>query len=99
MPDSNYRDKFVDVICQYTKDGHIIPLRVRLQDDDGLYQVYSIKSYKELSHAGEHMTPYGTIVHTPNWNFLCQVQVFNKLINIELFFNGSDHVWRIVRSN
>ncbi len=89
-------NQFVDVICQYTKDGKIIPLRVRLQDEDGLYQTFTIKKYKELSHAGEYKTPYGTTSHTSNWNFLCQVQVLNRLLTIELFFNGRDNLWKAV---
>lgn len=91
------QNRFADVICQYTRDGRIIPLRVRLQDDDGMYQTYTIKSYKELSHAGSYKTPYGTISHSSNWNFLCRVQILDKLITMELFFNGSDNLWRIVR--
>lgn len=92
-------DKFVDVICQYTKDGQLIPLRIKIKDEDGMYQTFTIKRYKELSHAGNHTTPYGTINHSLHWNFLCQVQVLNKLINIELFFNGNDHLWKIIRIN
>ena len=92
-------DMFVDVICQYTKDGRLIPLRVRMQDEDGMYQTFTIKGYKELSHAGEYKTPYGTISHTLNWHFLCQIQVFNRLVTIELFFNGSDHLWRVVHTS
>lgn len=95
---SAMKDRFVDVICQYTKDGRLIPLRVRLQDDDGLYQAYSIKSYKEISHSGEYRTPYGTISHTPHWHFLCKIQIMDKIVTTELFFNGSDNIWRIVSS-
>lgn len=92
-------DKFIDVICQYTTDGTIIPLKIRIKDEDGMYQVFAIKSYKELSHAGEYTSPYGTKTHSLNWSFLCQIQVVNKLLNVELFFNGTDHLWKIVSAS
>lgn len=91
-------DNFVDVICQYTREGKVIPLRVRMRDEDGIYHEYTIKKYKEASHSGSFQTPYGFFSHTLNWDFLCQIQVFDRLITIELFFNGSDQVWRIIRS-
>lgn len=92
----NPNDKFIDVICQYTKEGQIIPLRLRFQDEDGLYQIYNVKGYKELSRAGKYKTPYGTISHTSNWRFLCQIQVLSRLVNVELFFNSNDNLWKIV---
>ena len=36
--------KSLDVICQFKKDGTIIPLKIRLQDEDGEYQ--SLESIK-----------------------------------------------------
>ncbi|MBR1508952.1 MAG: hypothetical protein IJ619_13220 [Eubacterium sp.] len=30
----------VDVICQHNKDGSMIPMRVRLTDEDGAVQTY-----------------------------------------------------------
>ena len=40
----------IDVICQHNKDGEIIPMRLRLCDDDGEPHAFTIKSYKDLSH-------------------------------------------------
>ncbi|MCQ2082617.1 MAG: hypothetical protein MJZ11_13260 [Lachnospiraceae bacterium] len=89
-------NQFIDVICQYTKTGMIIPMRLRIQDSDGLYHVYNVKGYKELTSAGEYKTPYGTISHSPNWRFSCKIQVFDKYKDVELFFNGKDNLWKIV---
>lgn len=90
-------NKFIDVICEYTSEGQIIPMRLRFQDEDGMYQTYTIKGYKELSRASEYKTPYGTISHSSIWKFLCQIQVLNKLISVELFFNANDNLWKLVR--
>ena len=43
----------VDVICQQNRDGTMIPLRVRLTDEEGATQTYTIKEYKDLSHQGD----------------------------------------------
>ena len=31
----------LDVICQHKKDGSIIPLKIRLQDEEGVSVVFS----------------------------------------------------------
>ena len=44
-----------DVICQHKTDGTIIPLKIRITDEDGEYQVYNIKSYKDVEKTVEAM--------------------------------------------
>ena len=87
---------FVDVICQHTKKGEIIPMRVRFQDEDGQFQNYNIKSYKELTQPGTYTTPYGTMAHSHIWKFACKIQVFNMYQNIELFYNATDNLWKLI---
>ena len=41
--------KAVDVICQHSADGTIIPIRVRVKDEDGEYHAYTIKGYKDIA--------------------------------------------------
>ena len=38
----------VDVICQHCRDGTIIPMRVRLKDEEGMLQSYTIKGYRKV---------------------------------------------------
>ena len=45
-------DKTVDVICQHKKDGTMIPLKIRLTDEDGETQDYRVKSYRPVTHIG-----------------------------------------------
>ena len=33
-------DNSIDVICQHTRTGDTIPLRIRLIDEDGIYQTF-----------------------------------------------------------
>ncbi len=94
IPENNL---FVDVICQHSKDGRIIPMRIRIQDDDGMLQSYTIKGYKELSRPEEHLTCYGTLAHSSNWIFLCRIQILNTYKNIELLYNSINNLWKITK--
>ena len=42
-------NKNIDMICRHMADGTIIPLKIRLLDDDGAYQEYKIRAYKEAA--------------------------------------------------
>lgn len=91
------KNNFIDVICQHTADGNIIPLRIRLKDEDGIFQTFNIKGYKELSTPAKYISPYGTIVHSHTWTFLCKIQVLDTLKSIELFYNSNDNLWKITK--
>jgi len=97
MGNISENNQFIDVICQYTKTGNIIPMRLRFQDCDGIFHEFNVKGYKELSVPGSYKSPYGTLSHSSNWTFLCKIQVFDKYKNVELFFNSTDNLWKIVR--
>ena len=45
-------DKRIDLICQHTMEGKIIPLKLRFQDEDGELQEYSVKGYRDTSEFG-----------------------------------------------
>ena len=85
----------VDVICQHTKEGSIIPLKVRLMDDDGEYQIFWIKGYKELAHPGEEHMPNGIGSANHIWRFECKIAVFGTERRILLFYNAYENQWRL----
>ena len=89
------QNKFIDVICQYTKKGNIIPLRLRIEDNDGMMHEYNVKGYKETSHPGEYTTPYGTMAHSNNWSFRCKIQILDQYRNVDIFFNSNNNLWKI----
>jgi ribosomal protein L36 len=45
-------DRAIDLICQHTMSGEIVPLRIRLRDDDGELREYVIKGYRDVSNEG-----------------------------------------------
>lgn len=85
----------VDVICQHSKDGEIIPLRVRLTDEDGQRQAYTIKEYKDLSHQGTRTMPDGIYVTDKSVIFECRISVFDRLRMIRLYYDPESMVWRM----
>jgi hypothetical protein len=89
------KSKMVDVICQHTRDGTIIPLRIRLQDEDQVYQTYQIQSYKDITHYGTYSTPDGISAMNHTRNFICKISVFEQEKTIHLFYNGYDGKWML----
>ena len=92
-------NSFIDVICQHTRDGNIVPLKIRIKDEDGMFQSFAIKSYRELSSCEEQLSPYGTIVHSHLWFFACQIIVIDTRKEIKLFYNARDNLWRLLNGD
>lgn len=91
------KNQFADVICQHKTDGTIIPLRIRIKDEDGIYQEFNIKGYKDLTHAGSYALPNGVSVSSNHLHsFECKIMVFNQQRLLKLFYNAYDCKWQIV---
>lgn len=83
----------VDVICQHSVDGTIIPLRVRMTDEDGQRQIFNIKEYLDVSHKGTYTTPDGVYVTDRNLVFECKIVVLNTVRRITLYYAPSMTYW------
>ena len=84
-----------DVICMHSKDGKIVPLRIRIVDEDGLQQAYNIKEFRELSHQGARTMPDGICVTNNTLIFECKINVFGKDKLIRLYNNPPALVWKV----
>ena len=93
----SYSEKVVDVICQHTRDFKIIPMRVRIQDEDGEFHNYNIKSYKDVTPHDGYLLPNGVKVTSGHWTFECKILVFDTLRVIKLFYNPRDNAWTIAK--
>lgn len=91
----DFQRQKIDVICQHTKEGGIIPMRIRLNDEDGMVQTYNIKSYKDTSSHGSYCMPNGMWGSTYIWTFECKILVMDVLRPIKLFYHAGDGVWTI----
>ena len=89
----------VDVICQFSRDGSIIPMRVRIISDNGEHQTYDIRQYKDLSHQGTKTMPNGVYVTDKTFVYECKIVVFSKLQSIRLYFNPETLTWKMTTEN
>lgn len=88
-----FKNKAVDVICQHTREGNIIPLKIRVQDEEGEFQNYVVKGYKDLSHKGSYTMPNGVGVTSTIFPFECKIVVFERERIVHLYYNSLDHIW------
>ncbi len=87
--------KPVDVICQQNRDGTMIPMRVRLTDEEGATQTYTIKEFRDLSHQGTREMPDGMYVTDMTFVYECQVLAFGRYKMIRLYYEPSGTVWKM----
>lgn len=85
----------IDLICLHSKDGEIQPLRLRVMDEEGLYQAFSIKSYRDLSHQGARTMPDGVSVSDKTKIFECKIIVFGQAKSVRLYSNPPYLEWKM----
>ena len=84
-----------DVICLHTRDGKVIPIRFRVLDEDGLFQAYTIKEYRDLSGQGARTMPDGVYVADNTFVYECMISIFNRMRMIRLYYNPRSMVWKM----
>ncbi|MGN0437535.1 MAG: hypothetical protein ACI4F4_03360 [Lachnospiraceae bacterium] len=82
----------IDVICQHCKDGSVIPMRIKVQDDEQVYQIYKIKSYRNLS-TEEMLLPNEVMVTSNTMRFDCRIDILGMEKKIVLHYNKSQVKW------
>lgn len=92
------RDNRIDVICQHTRDGKIIPLKIRVKDEDGEFQSFTVQGYRDLTHPGRYTLGNGVEVSGCNIKtYECKIVVFGVEKIVRIFYNASENLWREVR--
>ena len=97
MMNMSFSERIVEVICQHTKGSRIIPLRVRLEDEDGITQTYNIKAYKDTTPHNGYTLPSGVKVTSGIWSFECKILVLDSLRPIKLYYNPRDNIWTVAK--
>lgn len=93
----DFQNRAVDMICQHTREGNMIPIKIRIQDEEGEFQTYVVKGYKDLSHKGSFTMPNGITATRTIFPFDCKIIVFGRERVVHLYYNSSDHIWRICK--
>ena len=85
----------IDVICMHSRDREIVPIRIRVMDEEGLYQSFTIKEYRELSHQGTYTRPDGMYVTNETLIYECKINIFGKTKLICLYYEPTRIVWKM----
>lgn len=87
--------KSADVICQHTKEGKLIPLKLRIEDDDGELQNYSIRSYRPMSVGRDVVLPNEVTVAKSIYRYECKLCIWGREKIINLFYHAYEKVWYV----
>ncbi len=87
----------VDCICQHNADGELIPLRIRIRDDDGEYQLYTIHECRQLELNPGQLTPEKVDPTIYDLVYECHVNDFGRDRKFRLYYNlrSTTHLWKI----
>ncbi|MCR5784118.1 MAG: hypothetical protein K6G40_00555 [Eubacterium sp.] len=91
MPGFVHYQKSLDVICQHKKDGNIVPLKIRLQDEDGEYQSFVVKAYR-CTNLSKTIDPR----RVPTVMFECKIQAFGHERIIGISYSFTDGLWKVL---
>ena len=83
----------IDVICQHSRDGGVIPLRLRVCDEEGELHAYTIRSYRNLSGRGAYTAADGTYITDRLLVFDCHIQVLGRIRTVRLYFDKVRNLW------
>lgn len=79
-------DREADIFCQFTKEGKIIPVRIRFADDSGEQQEYKILGYRETS-------PLGITSINNVRSFDCKIESYGQSRVINVIYFKSEDKW------
>ncbi len=94
------RYMLADVICQHKRDKTLVPLKIRLADEDGEFHIYQVKAYKELGPGDVYCMPNEIVVGNNHLKaFDCKILVFDQIKIIRLFYNSYENLWKVYYIN
>ncbi|MCR4604467.1 MAG: hypothetical protein K5639_00525 [Eubacterium sp.] len=85
----------IDVICQHSKDGEIIPIKIRLTDEDGVCQEYKIRDFRIVPVNEKQYTPDGLFVSAHTTVYECKIITFKREKTIHINYRCSDGIWSV----
>ena len=86
----------LDVICQISHDGTVIPIKIRTADDEGELQTYSIKEYRQINHDSQIVKDDEICITYKTLVFDCRIPVFGRTQSARLYFNTEGSRWFMV---
>lgn len=87
----------VEVICKFCKDGSIIPIQIKVEDEEQQRHVFKVKRYKAPKVHLKTDSGLYDISHTPDiLDYECYIQVLNTEKRIILRYFLESHKWTLL---
>jgi len=97
--EKQYEPNYVDVICQFKKDGSIVPIKFRVLTEDGEYQEFNVKGYRRVfdDFSANHIPvkkryPF---ISTVNQCFECRIESFGRQRSVWLYYHTQKARWAL----
>lgn len=95
MKDVDMDSKNIDVVCTFTRDKQIIPMKIRLKDEDGMYQTFAVRAYRDLSVSGNYTLGNEVVVTGVDiYAFEVKILVFGVEKTMKITYHKRENVWR-----
>lgn len=90
----------IDCIAQHNSDGELIPLRIRLMDDEGEYRSYTITECRRLDLSTGQYTADKVELTIYDLIYECHASVFGRDTVFRLYYNlkSTTPVWKMNKS-
>ena len=85
----------IDVMCTHTMDGKIIPMKIRLKDEDGMYQTFAVRGYRDLNVKGNYTLGNEVVVTGVDiYAFEVKILVLGTEKTMRITYHKRENVWR-----
>lgn len=79
-------DKSLDVICQFTRHGEIIPIKFRMEDDEGILQEYKVIGYRQVLEDWKRK-------NAAVLSYECKIIDHNQIKVVKIQYIKSENLW------
>ena len=86
---------YADVICEHTREGEVIPIRCRFDDEDGVSHEYNIIGFKELIPDSNRYVNGKMFVAPHSIVYDCKRKTHNTVRLILLLYNSNTKIWEM----
>ena len=80
----------------FRNDGIVLPIKLRLFDEDGVRQEFCIHRYKLIDGAGKENLPKAEMFRRSTVTFDCVIEVFGRERILRLMYASSDMRWSLL---
>lgn len=91
------KDNRIDVICAHTKDGRVIPMKLRVVDEDGETQSFVVQEYRELTYNSSPNPGYNVPIFGNHIvSYECKINVLGTARWLKIAYHSKEMIWRSI---